>query len=115
MESWKAALVWSLSPFLIRFFSGLRNYEILSEFYQKYFVDLRVLDNTCDPTTYPAPSIQNGRIVKYAVVSTLQCAKTVISRKDNATMESLSHQNGGEATKLLDIKVSSQLIFFIIW
>ena len=26
-----------------------RNYEILSEFYQKYYVDLRILDMTCEP------------------------------------------------------------------
>ena len=42
-----------------------RNYEILSEFYQKHYVDLRVLDETCEPTKYPAPSISNGIVKKY--------------------------------------------------
>ncbi len=28
-----------------------RNYEILSDFYKKHFVDLRVLDTTCDPAS----------------------------------------------------------------
>ena len=42
-----------------------RNYEILSEFYQKHFVDLRVLDETCEPSKYPAPSIPNGIVRKY--------------------------------------------------
>ena len=42
-----------------------RNYEILSEFYQKHYVDLRVLDETCEPTKYPAPSISNGIVRKY--------------------------------------------------
>ena len=27
-----------------------RNYEILSDFYKKHFVDLRVLDTSCEPT-----------------------------------------------------------------
>ena len=42
-----------------------RNYEILSEFYQKHYVDLRVLDETCEPSKYPAPSISNGLVRKY--------------------------------------------------
>ena len=42
-----------------------RNYEILSEFYQKHYVDLRVLDDTCEPSKYPAPSIANGIVKKY--------------------------------------------------
>ena len=45
-----------------------RNYEILSEFYQKYYVDLRVLDLTCDPSSFPAPTVLNGRVVKYLEV-----------------------------------------------
>jgi hypothetical protein len=45
-----------------------RNYEILSEFYQKYFVDLRILDATCDPATLPAPTIPNARVVQYLEV-----------------------------------------------
>ena len=45
-----------------------RNYEILSEFYQKYFVDLRILDLTCDPLSVPAPTINNGRVAKYTEV-----------------------------------------------
>ena len=28
-----------------------RNYEILSDFYKKHFVDLRVLDTSCDPVS----------------------------------------------------------------
>ena len=39
-----------------------RNYEILSEFYKKHFVDLRVLDATCDPETVPGPGVLNGRV-----------------------------------------------------
>ena len=46
-----------------------RNYEILSEFYQKYFVDLRILDLTCDPASLPAPKINNGKVSKYMEVS----------------------------------------------
>ena len=42
-----------------------RNYEILSNFYQKYYVDLRTLDNTCDASKFPAPTIMNGRVAKY--------------------------------------------------
>ena len=45
-----------------------RNYEILSEFYQKYFVDLRILDLTCDPVSVPAPTVNNGRVAKYTEV-----------------------------------------------
>jgi len=41
------------------------NYEILSEFYQKHFVDLRILDETCDPVSFPGPTIQNGIVRKY--------------------------------------------------
>ena len=47
-----------------------KNYEILSEFYQKHYVDLRILDETCDPVSYPAPSIAHGRIKKYERVKT---------------------------------------------
>ena len=50
-----------------------RNYEILSEFYQKYFVDLRILDLTCDPATLPAPQVLNARVVQYQEVSNLGC------------------------------------------
>ena len=42
-----------------------RNYEILSEFYQKHYVDLRVLDDTCEPSQYQAPSIANGVVRRY--------------------------------------------------
>ena len=28
-----------------------RSYEILSDFYKKHFVDLRVLDTSCDPVS----------------------------------------------------------------
>ena len=47
-----------------------KNYEILSEFYQKHYVDLRILDETCDPVSYPAPTIAHGRIKKYERVKT---------------------------------------------
>ena len=42
-----------------------RNYEILSEFYQKHFVDLRVLDASCDPVARPAPTIAQGSVLSY--------------------------------------------------
>ena len=42
-----------------------RNYEILSDFYKKHFVDLRVLDTTCDPEEVPPPKVQHGRIKEY--------------------------------------------------
>lgn len=42
-----------------------RNYEILSEFYQKHYVDLRVLDDTCEPSQYPAPNVRNGIVKRY--------------------------------------------------
>jgi hypothetical protein len=45
-----------------------RNYEILSEFYQKYFVDLRILDMSCDPATLPAPNVPNARVIQYLEV-----------------------------------------------
>ena len=48
-----------------------RNYEILSEFYQKYYVDLRILDLTCDPVSVPAPTVNHGRVAKYSEVSCL--------------------------------------------
>jgi hypothetical protein len=46
-----------------------RNYEILSEFYQKYFVDLRILDLTCDPAVLPAPTLANARVAQYLEVT----------------------------------------------
>ncbi len=46
-----------------------RNYEILSEFYQKYFVDLRILDITCDPAVLPAPTLSNARVAQYLEVT----------------------------------------------
>ena len=45
-----------------------RNYEILSEFYQRHYVDLRVLDDTCDPANFPAPEIQHGYVSNYRKV-----------------------------------------------
>ena len=45
-----------------------RNYEILSEFYQKHFVDLRVLDASCDPQQRPAPTIGQGSVLRYDTV-----------------------------------------------
>ena len=45
-----------------------RNYEILSEFYQKFFVDLRILDLTCDPASLPTPTVPNARVVQYLEV-----------------------------------------------
>ena len=46
-----------------------KNYEILSDFYQKHYVDLRVLDETCEPTKYPAPVIANGIVRRYERIS----------------------------------------------
>lgn len=46
-----------------------KNYEILSDFYQKHYVDLRVLDETCEPTKYPAPVIANGIVRRYERVA----------------------------------------------
>ena len=46
-----------------------RNYEILSEFYQKHYVDLRVLDETCEPSAYPAPVIAHGIVRRYERVA----------------------------------------------
>ena len=46
-----------------------KNYEILSEFYQTHYVDLRVLDETCEPTKHPAPVIANGIVRKYERVA----------------------------------------------
>jgi hypothetical protein len=34
-----------------------RRYEILSDFYKKHFVDLRVLDTTCDLEEVPPPKV----------------------------------------------------------
>jgi len=45
-----------------------RNYEILSEFYQKHFVDLRVLDASCDPQQRAAPTIGQGSVLRYDTV-----------------------------------------------
>ena len=42
-----------------------RNYEILSDFYKKHFVDLRVLDTSCEPTRVPPPKIERGFIQEY--------------------------------------------------
>ena len=39
-----------------------RNYEILSDFYKEHFVDLRVLDATCDPEMVPGPDVTNGHV-----------------------------------------------------
>ena len=46
-----------------------RNYEILSEFYQRHYVDLRVLDATCEPSAYPAPVIAHGIVRRYERVA----------------------------------------------
>ena len=46
-----------------------RNYEILSEFYQRHYVDLRVLDATCEPSAYPAPVIAHGIVRSYERVA----------------------------------------------
>eukprot|EP00095_Tigriopus_kingsejongensis_P010187 maker-scaffold105_size367834-snap-gene-2.37 protein:Tk10187 transcript:maker-scaffold105_size367834-snap-gene-2.37-mRNA-1 annotation:"hypothetical protein DAPPUDRAFT_303147" len=45
-----------------------RNYEILSDFYKKHFVDLRVLDTSCDPKAVPPPPIANGGVQEYQTV-----------------------------------------------
>ena len=45
-----------------------RNYEILSEFYQKHFVDLRILDESCDGEVRPAPTINHGSVAQYLLV-----------------------------------------------
>ena len=42
-----------------------RNYEILSDFYKKHFVDLRVLDTSCEPTMVPPPKIEHGYVKEY--------------------------------------------------
>ena len=42
-----------------------RNYEILSDFYKKHFVDLRVLDTTCVPEETPPPTVENGYVKEY--------------------------------------------------
>ena len=42
-----------------------RSYEILSGFYKTHFVDLRVLDTTCEPTEVPPPTIMHGHIKEY--------------------------------------------------
>ncbi len=42
-----------------------RNYEILSDFYKKHFVDLRVLDTTCDPERIVPPKIDHGFVKEY--------------------------------------------------
>ena len=35
-----------------------RDYEILSDFYKKHFVDLRVLDSSCEPSRVPPPKVE---------------------------------------------------------
>ena len=42
-----------------------RSYEILSEFYKRHFVDLRVLDASCDPSEVPPPKIHHGTVQQY--------------------------------------------------
>ena len=42
-----------------------RNYEILSDFYKKHFVDLRVLDTSCDPEETPPPEVDHGFVKEY--------------------------------------------------
>ena len=42
-----------------------RSYEILSDFYKKHFVDLRVLDASCDPEAVPPPDVINGHVQEY--------------------------------------------------
>ena len=42
-----------------------RDYEILSDFYKKHFVDLRVLDSTCEPSRVPPPKIEHGYVKEY--------------------------------------------------
>ena len=42
-----------------------RDYEILSDFYKKHFVDLRVLDTTCEPSRVPPPKIEHGYVQEY--------------------------------------------------
>ena len=37
----------------------------MSEFYKKHFVDLRVLDATCDSATVPGPNVLNGHVKEY--------------------------------------------------
>ena len=45
-----------------------RNYEILSDFYKKFFVDLRVLDTSCVPEETPPPDVDHGRVKEYRTV-----------------------------------------------
>ena len=42
-----------------------RNYEILSDFYKTHFVDLRVLDTTCDAELTPPPAVANGAVREF--------------------------------------------------
>ena len=42
-----------------------RSYEILSGFYKTHFVDLRVLDSTCEPSEVPPPAIMHGHVKEY--------------------------------------------------
>lgn len=37
----------------------------MSDFYKKHFVDLRVLDTTCDPAEVPAPKVHHGHVQEY--------------------------------------------------
>ena len=39
-----------------------RSYEILSDFYKKHFVDLRVLDTSCDPVSGPGGRQENKKV-----------------------------------------------------
>jgi len=42
-----------------------RSYEILSDFYKKHFVDLRVLDTSCEPEEVPPPEVDHGYVKEY--------------------------------------------------
>ena len=42
-----------------------RSYEILSGFYKTHFVDLRVLDSSCEPSEVPPPTIMHGHVKEY--------------------------------------------------
>ena len=52
----------TLTPELFIF----RRYEILSDFYKKHFVDLRVLDTTCDLEEVPPPKV--SPVVAYRIL-----------------------------------------------
>ena len=42
-----------------------RSYEILSGFYKTHFVDLRVLDSSCEPSEVPPPTIMHAHVQEY--------------------------------------------------